>query len=59
MRYNMALSLKEAFAGKKTSIKIPSSIACDSCKGSGGAGGPGGGGAGGNDGAGSQTFLWI
>ena len=39
MRYNMALSLKEAFAGKKTSIKIPSSIACDSCKGSGGAGG--------------------
>tara|TARA_Y100000590_G_scaffold94417_1_gene106977 strand:- start:282 stop:1415 length:1134 start_codon:yes stop_codon:yes gene_type:complete len=39
VRYNMNLSLYEAFLGKKTTIKIPSSISCDSCKGSGGAGG--------------------
>ena len=39
VRYNMTISLQEAFLGKKTSIKIPSSINCDSCKGTGGAGG--------------------
>ena len=39
IRYNMTLSLKEAFGGKKTSIKIPSAVDCDSCKGTGGAGG--------------------
>ena len=39
IRYNMTLSLKEAFEGKKTSINIPSAVNCDSCKGSGGAGG--------------------
>ena len=35
----MTLSLREAFDGKKTSIKIPSAIDCESCKGTGGAGG--------------------
>ena len=39
LRYNMTLSLQEAFTGKKTNIKIPSSVDCDLCKGSGGAGG--------------------
>ncbi|MBI28911.1 MAG: Chaperone protein DnaJ [Alphaproteobacteria bacterium MarineAlpha5_Bin11] len=39
VRFNMTISLQEAFLGKKTSIKIPSSVECDSCKGSGGAGG--------------------
>ena len=39
VRFNMSISLKEAFTGKKTSIKIPSAIDCDSCRGSGGAGG--------------------
>tara|TARA_Y100000590_G_scaffold441943_1_gene569390 strand:+ start:4551 stop:5702 length:1152 start_codon:yes stop_codon:yes gene_type:complete len=39
LRFNMSISLQEAFAGKKSQIKIPSSIDCDSCKGSGGAGG--------------------
>jgi len=39
VRFNMSLSLKEAFTGKKTSIKIPSSVDCTSCKGTGGAGG--------------------
>ena len=39
VRYNMNISLQEAFTGKKTSIKIPSSVDCDSCNGTGGAGG--------------------
>ena len=39
LRYNMSISLHEAFTGKKTQIRIPSSIDCDSCNGTGGAGG--------------------
>ena len=39
LRYNMSISLHEAFAGKKTQIRIPSSVDCDSCNGAGGAGG--------------------
>ena len=39
LRYNMSISLKEAFNGKKSQIKIPSAIDCESCNGSGGAGG--------------------
>ena len=35
----MEISLEEAFFGKKAEIKIPSSIACESCKGSGSKGG--------------------
>ena len=41
LRFNMSISLHEAFTGKNTKIKIPSSIDCDSCNGSGGAGGGG------------------
>jgi len=36
LRYNMEITLEEAFIGKKASITVPSSIACDKCKGSGG-----------------------
>lgn len=39
MRYNMEISLEEAFAGKTTEIKIPSAVACESCHGSGSANG--------------------
>ena len=39
LRYNMSISLHEAFVGKKTQIRIPSSVDCDSCNGTGGAGG--------------------
>jgi molecular chaperone DnaJ len=31
LRYNMAISLKEAFSGKKTEIRIPGYLGCDSC----------------------------
>ena len=31
LRYNMAISLKEAFTGKKTEIRIPGYIGCDTC----------------------------
>ena len=36
LRYNMEITLEEAFTGKKAKITVPSSIACDACKGSGG-----------------------
>jgi molecular chaperone DnaJ len=39
LRYNMDISLEEAFSGKSTQIKVPSSVVCEDCKGSGGAGG--------------------
>ncbi|MGB1025134.1 MAG: molecular chaperone DnaJ, partial [Rhodospirillaceae bacterium] len=35
LRYNMEISLEEAFAGKKTTIDVPTSVGCDSCKGTG------------------------
>lgn len=35
LRYNMEISLEEAFAGKQASIRVPSSVKCDSCNGSG------------------------
>ncbi len=39
MRYNMEISLEEAYAGKNATIRVPSSVGCDDCKGTGGAGG--------------------
>jgi molecular chaperone DnaJ len=39
LRYNMEISLEEAFAGKSATITVPSSAGCDDCKGTGGAGG--------------------
>ena len=35
LRYNMEISLEEAFRGKAASIKIPTSISCETCSGTG------------------------
>ena len=37
LRYNMEVSLEEAFAGKQATIRVPSATACDPCGGSGAA----------------------
>ena len=39
LRYNMEVSLADAYSGKKASIRVPTSVPCGSCKGSGSAGG--------------------
>lgn len=39
LRYNMHVTLEEAFAGKQASITIPGSATCDECDGSGAEGG--------------------
>ncbi|MGH6932404.1 MAG: molecular chaperone DnaJ [Dongiaceae bacterium] len=36
LRYNMTISLPEAFAGKQTTIRVPGTTNCESCGGSGG-----------------------
>jgi len=35
LRYNMEISLEEAFAGKTTQIRVPTSINCETCTGTG------------------------
>ncbi len=35
LRYNLEISLEDAFKGKKATIRVPTSQPCDSCKGSG------------------------
>lgn len=35
LRYNMDISLEEAFSGKKATIRVPSSVPCTDCEGSG------------------------
>lgn len=35
LRYNMEISLEEAFKGKQETIRVTTSVACDSCHGSG------------------------
>ncbi len=35
LRYNMRISLKDAFSGKKTNIDVPTSVSCDTCNGTG------------------------
>jgi len=35
LRYNMEISLQEAFVGKAAQIRIPTSVTCDACSGSG------------------------
>ncbi|WP_411816760.1 molecular chaperone DnaJ [Hyphococcus sp. DH-69] len=35
LKYNLEISLEDAFAGKKTEIRVPGSVACESCEGSG------------------------
>jgi molecular chaperone DnaJ len=39
LRYNMEITLEEAFAGKAVEIEIPSAVSCDGCNGTGGANG--------------------
>ncbi|MCH7863876.1 MAG: molecular chaperone DnaJ, partial [Proteobacteria bacterium] len=38
LRFNMEISLEEAFEGKQADIRVPSSVACLDCKGTGSAG---------------------
>lgn len=35
LRYNMEISLSDAFAGKAAQIRVPSSVTCETCSGSG------------------------
>jgi molecular chaperone DnaJ len=35
LRYNLEISLEEAFAGKQAQIRVATAVACDSCQGSG------------------------
>ena len=35
LRYNMEITLEEAFAGKKTTVNVPTSVTCETCEGSG------------------------
>ena len=35
LRYNMDVTLEDAYTGKKATVKVPTSVACDSCRGSG------------------------
>ena len=37
LRYNLEISLEDAYRGKKTTIRVPTSVACDTCQGSGAA----------------------
>ncbi len=37
LRYNMEISLEDAFRGRETRIKVPASVRCDTCSGSGAA----------------------
>jgi molecular chaperone DnaJ len=39
LRYNMGISLEDAFAGAQKSINVPTSIQCDGCSGTGAEGG--------------------
>ena len=39
LRFNLHVSLEDAFAGLQKSINVPASVACDSCSGSGAEGG--------------------
>ena len=39
LRYNLKISLEDAFIGKETTISVPGSVACEDCDGTGGEGG--------------------
>ncbi len=39
LRYNLEISLEDAFKGRSTEIRVPTSVTCDSCDGSGAEGG--------------------
>jgi len=36
LRYNMEISLEDAFHGKQANIRVPTSVQCDACQGTGG-----------------------
>jgi molecular chaperone DnaJ len=36
LRYNMEITLEEAFAGKQATIRVPGTVQCDACHGTGG-----------------------
>ncbi|MBT8472879.1 MAG: molecular chaperone DnaJ [Marinicaulis sp.] len=35
LKYNLQVTLEDAFSGKKTEIKVPGSVSCETCEGSG------------------------
>ena len=35
LRYNMEISLEEAFAGKTAQVRMPTSVSCEACSGTG------------------------
>ena len=37
LRYNMQISLEDAFTGRETNIRVPTAVSCDDCNGSGAA----------------------
>jgi molecular chaperone DnaJ len=39
LRYNLEVTLEEAFRGSQAKVRVPTSAVCDSCKGTGGEGG--------------------
>lgn len=39
LRYNLKISLEDAYLGKETTITVPGSVSCDSCEGTGAEGG--------------------
>ena len=39
LRYNLEITLEEAYAGKQAQVRVPTSISCEACHGSGSAGG--------------------
>ena len=39
LRYNLQISLEDAFHGRKVDIRVPTAVACDACHGSGAEGG--------------------
>ncbi len=39
LRYNLEISLEEAFKGSQATVRVPTSVACESCSGSGAAAG--------------------
>ncbi len=39
LRYNITITLEEAFAGKRAQIRVPTAVACEACGGSGSEGG--------------------
>src|SRR5437016_6192340 len=39
LRYNLEITLEEAFKGKQTTVRVPTLVGCEACKGSGAEGG--------------------